>query len=157
MGKKFQGALSILLIAFLVINYYHSSEEKQGEKGNLNQEQSDQAIRKQYITEGRKLYITHCACCHQEDGTGFRRLFPPLATAGALPHAIDSAIYIIKNGLSGEIVVNGQVYNQPMPANNHLKDLEIAEIVTYLYNTWGGKPGTLIKAEHVNEVLKRCD
>ena len=96
----------------------------------------------------------HCACCHQEDGTGLRKLFPPLATPGALPHAIDRTIYIIHQGLSGEIVVNGQIYNQPMPANKHLQDVEIAKIVTYLYTTWGGRPRTLIKAAYVNEVLK---
>ena len=152
MENKSQLALSIIVFFVILINYYHPFEEKQGAKSNLNR--ADQAIHKQYITAGRKLYIMHCACCHQEDGTGLRKLFPPLATPGALPHAIDRTIYIIHQGLSGEIVVNGQIYNQPMPANKHLQDVEIAKIVTYLYTTWGGRPRTLIKAAYVNEVLK---
>jgi len=60
----------------------------------------------------------------------------------------------IKNGLRGEIMVNGISYNQPMPASG-LTDLEIAEIITYINNSWGNKSGL----SHVNEVSKaltRC-
>jgi len=51
-------------------------------------------------------------------------------------------------------MVNGISYNQPMPASG-LTDLEIAEIITYINNSWGNMGGL----SHVNEVSKaltRC-
>jgi nitrite reductase (NO-forming) len=38
--------------------------------------------------------------------------------------------------LSGEIVVNGETYNNTMPAQA-LTDQEVAEILTYVYDSWG--------------------
>ena len=42
-----------------------------------------------------------------------------------------------------------------MPENSALSNLEIAELVTYLYGTWGNQH-TLVKSEEVSEILKRC-
>ncbi len=47
-------------------------------------------------------------------------------------------------------MVNGKKYNQPMPANNQLTNLDIAEVVTYIYNEWNGET----KITEVKEVEK---
>jgi len=60
----------------------------------------------------------------------------------------------IKNGLKGEIMVNGISYDQPMPAAG-LTDLEIAEIITYINNSWGNKSG-LSRVNEVSKALTRC-
>lgn len=49
----------------------------------------------------------------------------------------------MRNGLEGEVLVNGQVYNQPMPGNTELTPLELAQISTYLYNIWGTNEGVI--------------
>lgn len=101
--------------------------------------QTDEEIKRQkYITEGILLYRTHCANCHQTDGKGLQALYPPIAGSDYLAKK-DSVIHLIRYGQQGPIVVNGKRYNRPMPANKQLSDLEIAEIVTYIYHQWGGE------------------
>lgn len=112
--------------------------------------QSEEKIKlEQYYIGGKELYEQNCANCHQKDGKGLQNLYPPIAGSDYLKDK-EKVIYIIKNGLSGEIMVNGKKYNQPMPANNQLTNLDIAEVVTYIYNEWHGKT----KITEVKEVEK---
>jgi cytochrome c551 len=48
---------------------------------------------------------------------------------------------MLKYGINGPMIVNNVEFNQPMPANPDLTDLEIAEILTYIGNTWGNEMG----------------
>lgn len=65
-------------------------------------------------------------------------------------------ICLIKNGIQGEIIVNGKSYNKPMPPLPRLTDLEIAEIATYIYNTWTHQDG-LIEVKEVSRTLSQCN
>lgn len=109
----------------------------------------------QYMVQGELLYKTHCANCHREDGTGFRRLIPPLANADYMMQDVNRTLCIIKHGMQGEILVNGTDYNQKMPGNEQLKDIEIAQIATFIYNSWGNQHG-YISAKEVTAKLNHC-
>ena len=61
---------------------------------------------------------------------------------------------LIKNGISGEMLVNGKKYNQAMPANNQLQNLDIAEVVTYIYNEWKFE-SKITTTEEVEKVLNK--
>ena len=61
---------------------------------------------------------------------------------------------IIKYGQIGEISVNGQLYNEKMPANGQLTNMDIARIMTYIYNIWGNNEG-VIDANKVEYYLKK--
>lgn len=63
---------------------------------------------------------------------------------------------LMRHGITGEIFVNGQQYNQPMPGISNLSDLEIAEIATYIFNTWGHQRG-IVEVKSASEILKSCD
>jgi mono/diheme cytochrome c family protein len=98
--------------------------------------QSNEKVKlEQYYIGGKEIYEKNCANCHQKDGKGLQNLYPPIAGSDFLKDKT-KVILLIKNGISGEIVVNGKKYNQPMPANNQLQNLDIAEVVTYIYNEW---------------------
>ncbi len=98
--------------------------------------QSEEKIKlEQYYIGGKAIYEQNCANCHQKDGKGLQNLYPPIAGSDYLKDK-SKVILAIKNGLAGEIIVNGKKYNQPMPANNQLQNLDIAEVVTYMYNEW---------------------
>lgn len=56
------------------------------------------------------------------------------------------AISGVVNGLSGEITVNGEKYNQVMPAST-LTDEEIADVFTYILNNFDNKGGEVTAAE----------
>ncbi len=56
-------------------------------------------------------------------------------------------IGVILKGQSGEVVVNGKKYNAIMPAQDYLTDIQIADVLNYVRNSWGNKiPGTIIPA-----------
>jgi mono/diheme cytochrome c family protein len=115
----------------------------------------DEVKRDQYYAEGYQLYMTYCANCHQSDGSGMASLYPPLKGSEFLTRK-EQFICISKNGLSGEIQVGGKIYNRPMPANPKLTDIELAEIVTYVYNTWGDET-SYTPIDSVTQALDRCE
>lgn len=69
---------------------------------------------------------------------------------------LEDVICLIRNGRSGELTVNGKSYNQPMPSLPALTDLEIAEIATYIYNTWEHQEG-MIEVKEVTKILGTCE
>ena len=120
--------------------------------GGLSCQTQEEIKRQKYITEGIFLYQNNCANCHQRDGKGLAALYPPIAGSDYLAKK-DSIIHIIRYGQQGPILVNGKRYNRPMPAQMHLSNLEIAEIVTYIYAEWGNSD-KIVDVKYVREVLK---
>ncbi len=109
----------------------------------------------QYFVEGEQLYLKNCSNCHQKNGTGLGRVYPPLASSDFLDKNVDAVACLIKRGRSGLMTVNGVVYNQPMPGAVSLTELEIAEITTYIYNSWGHEKG-LIDVRQISQSLQPC-
>ncbi|HEY5918464.1 MAG TPA: cytochrome c, partial [Chryseolinea sp.] len=68
----------------------------------------------------------------------------------------NEVICLMRNGKSGELIVNGKSFNKEMPPMPLLSDLEIAEIATYVYNSWGHDEG-LVEVADVSSVLAKCD
>ena len=81
--------------------------------------------------------------------------FPPIKSSDFMGQNFDKVICLMQNGTSGEIIVNGVSYNQPMPGVIELTALEVAEIATYIYNTWGHEHG-YIDVKSVNKILQSC-
>jgi nitrite reductase (NO-forming) len=63
----------------------------------------------------------------------------------------DRAIGVVLNGLTGPVAVNGKAYNSVMPPMSQLADDEVANILTYVGNTWGNGTGAF-SAEQVAKV-----
>jgi len=93
----------------------------------------------QTMVRGKALYTTYCMSCHMEDGKGMENVYPPLAKSDFLKKPAKDLIENILKGQSGEVKVNGVVYNAIMPAQDYLKDEEIADILNYFTNAWGNK------------------
>jgi len=110
----------------------------------------------QYFVHGEQLYINNCSNCHQKNGTGLGLLYPPINGSDYLLQNKDEVICLMRNGRSGELIVNGKSFNKEMPAMPLLSDLEIAEIATYIYNSWGNDEG-IIEVSKVSSVLAQCD
>ena len=66
----------------------------------------------QYFVQGQVLYEKHCSNCHQKNGQGLGRLYPPLALSDFLKNNVDKSMCIMKYGIQGEITVNGQSYGR---------------------------------------------
>lgn len=105
------------------------------------------------IKEGQAIYTNYCVFCHQATGEGIANAFPPLAKSDYLMADTKRAIGIIKNGLQGEITVNGKKYNGVMPAQS-FTDEQVANVLNYVRNSWGNK-GKIVTVEEVKAVKKK--
>jgi nitrite reductase (NO-forming) len=108
------------------------------------------------IHAGRQLFDGNCSACHQTNGTGVPNAFPPLAKSSLLASDPRSAIGIVLQGLHGKLTVNGQEYNATMPPMGHLANDDIANILTYVLNSWGN-PGGHISADEVSKARVTLD
>ena len=109
----------------------------------------------QYYVQGELLYKKHCSNCHQVNGTGLGLVYPPLDSSDYMEKNFEQVLCLMKYGIKREILVNGKSYVQPMPGVQSLTDLEIAEIATYIYNTWEHQRG-IIEVNDASKILKNC-
>ncbi len=98
------------------------------------------------IEAGRVLFSSICAACHQPTGRGIPNVFPPLAGSDFLNDDKNRAIKTVINGRQGEITVNGQKFNNSMP-KFPLTDEDIADVLTYVYNSFGNSGIEVTPAE----------
>jgi nitrite reductase (NO-forming) len=102
------------------------------------------------IASGKQIFTKTCFACHQANGEGIANVFPPLAKSDFLNADVKRAIGFVLNGKTGEITVNGKKYNNIM-TKQVLTDDEIADVLTYVYNSWGNNK-TNVTPAMVSEV-----
>ncbi len=105
------------------------------------------------IKFGKQVYMQTCFACHQAEGQGVPNAFPPLAKSDYLNADVNRAIGAVVNGLTGEITVNGEKYNSVM-TRQMLSSEEIANVLTYVYNSWGNN-GTVVTKAMVDKVKNK--
>ncbi len=91
-----------------------------------------------HMDAGAALYTDNCSACHARDGKGVADLFPALAGAPSVRQ--DDPTTTIRVIITGAQVAAtaGAPTSPAMPSFGwHLSDAQIADVVTYLRNTWG--------------------
>jgi nitrite reductase (NO-forming) len=99
----------------------------------------------QQISAGKEIFGKTCFACHQSEGQGIPTVFPPLAKSDYLNADPKRTINAVLHGLTGEVMVNGKKYNNVMTSQN-LSDEEIANTLTYVYNSWGNNKTVITAA-----------
>ena len=141
-----------LFVFFLLVLIFSSCSTRK-----KDQHPDESSVKfQQYYLQGQTLYNTHCSNCHQKNGTGLGRVYPPINQSDFMDNHFEDVICLMRNGLHEEIIVNGTSYVQGMPGVPSLSDLEIAEITTYIYNTWEHKLG-IVEVKDVSRVLTQCE
>lgn len=110
----------------------------------------DAAAKKQFVA-GQEVYHREGSCmtCHRGDGNGLAPAFPPISNSPFLTDA-ERSIKIVLYGLMGPIEVKGQKFDGQVPMTpfgGMLKDDEIANVLTFVRNTFGNKSGPVSAAE----------
>lgn len=100
------------------------------------------------IKLGAGVFTNNCQACHQENGEGVPDAFPPLAKSDYLNGDKIRAIKTVTGGLETKLIVNGHEFNGVMPGWS-LSDEDIANVLTYVYNTWGNS-GLEVSPQEVN-------
>jgi mono/diheme cytochrome c family protein len=104
------------------------------------------------MARGQEVYMAQCLSCHQSEGEGIEDVFPPLAKSDYLMADKKRSIHQVLHGLSGEIKVNGKIYNGEMSAFD-LTDQEVSDVLNYIRNSWGNK-GVAVTPEEVAAARK---
>lgn len=99
------------------------------------------------MDRGKKVYATYCLSCHQADGSGVPRLNPPLIKTTWVLGDKKRLIDIVLNGMDEPIEVDGEEYENVMPPQSFMKDEEIADVLTYVRNSFGNKASLITPAE----------
>jgi mono/diheme cytochrome c family protein len=95
-----------------------------------------------------------CIACHQPTGMGLPPVFPPLAGSEWVAKSTSIAIRNILHGMQGPITVKGVPYNSMMPAVTTLSEKEIADVVTFVSNSWGNT-GPTVTEDEVKAIKKK--
>jgi nitrite reductase (NO-forming) len=145
-----KGALGMLKVTGEDDKKLYSGVKQEGiynpEGGTIQEMPTDENAVKEVSTKnktlsekmesGKNIYMKTCFACHQANGEGIAKAFPPLAKSDYLNADVKRAIDIVLNGKTGEIEVNGEKYNSVMTKQT-LSEHEVADVLTYIYNSWG--------------------
>lgn len=99
------------------------------------------------LAAGKKVYNQACLVCHMSDGNGVPGLNPPLAGTSWVIGDKKRLINVLLKGLNEPLDINDETYNNPMPAQAHLSDQEIADVLSYIRSSFGNKAGMVAPEE----------
>jgi mono/diheme cytochrome c family protein len=113
---------------------YHAASKKPGApaKEMVRKSVPVPAVHK----SGLAVYSRTCIACHGPDGKGVPSTFPPLDGSSWAVGDPSIPVRILLSGLQGPIEVSGQKFNNVMPPHTDLKDPEIADVLTYVRQSW---------------------
>jgi mono/diheme cytochrome c family protein len=99
------------------------------------------------MKRGAVVYKNVCITCHQADGGGLPPINPPLIKTTYVLGDKAKLSHIVLAGLAERIEIDGEEYKQPMPAQAHLTDQQIADVLTYVRNSFGNKASAVQPTE----------
>jgi mono/diheme cytochrome c family protein len=109
------------------------------------------------LRRGAAIYSDACTACHLENGVGQPRLFPPFGNNAMVQQ--EDPTGLIHAILGGAHVGVSPTRTTPtsMPSFAwKLSDAEIADVATYLRNSWGNQ-GSSVTTEQVRKLRSRLD
>ena len=96
-------------------------------------------IDKATMDRGKKVYAQYCMACHQVDGGGVPGLNPPLEKTSHVLGSKTKLIRIVLKGMNTHEEIDGETYSNIMAPHDHLTDQQIADVLTYVRNSFGNK------------------
>jgi nitrite reductase (NO-forming) len=103
------------------------------------------------MKRGLAVYSRTCIACHQPTGKGLAPVFPPIAGVPIVNGDAALPIKFILHGLMGPITVDGVTYNSMMPPVAGVSDQDIADVLTYVRQSFGNKSNP-VTADQVKAV-----
>jgi mono/diheme cytochrome c family protein len=105
------------------------------------------------MDSGKKIYTLQCLACHQADGLGVPPMSPPLNGKQTLGDKKKLIEMVIK-GPATRQEIDGVKYQNVMPPYPEMKDQEIADVLTYVRNSFGNKAAS-VKASEVKSLRSK--
>jgi mono/diheme cytochrome c family protein len=112
--------------------------------------------RSQNLVNGKKIYETRCLVCHQADGGGVPNMNAPLdGSSNVIGNDIARLVKIIKKGYNERVALDGAYYSNAMTPNPDLTDAAIADVLSYIRNSWSNKASLVTIAQVKKTVVKK--
>lgn len=108
-----------------------------------------------YYANGKDIYVAKCQNCHGANGEGLGMLAPALTDSVFLKNEKQNLACFIKNGTKKALTINGKTSQEEMPAFAEMQTIDIAQVITYITNTFGNKQGIYLHTS-VDEDLSNC-
>ena len=106
------------------------------------------------MESGKKVYHTYCQSCHMEDGAGVPGMNGPLIGSQYIAGDKEKLISIVLHGSAAFANEPERKYQNTMPSLANLTDQEIADVLTFVRNSFNNK-GTAIAPEDVKPVREK--
>ena len=98
------------------------------------------------MTRGKQVYLEQCLACHQADGAGVPNMNPPLIKSKYVQGDKAALIKIVLNGMHGEKIGDDD-YTGVMAPHPDLTDQQIADVLTFVRNSFGNKASAVTPAQ----------
>jgi mono/diheme cytochrome c family protein len=99
------------------------------------------------VARGKMVYTKTCLSCHQVDGSGVPNMNPPLIRTKWTLGSKTIMIQQVLKGSSGKVEIDGDTFSNTMPPLKTLTDEQIADVLTYVRNSFGNKASSVRVAE----------
>lgn len=99
------------------------------------------------VARGEAVYKKECLSCHQVDGGGVPHMNPPLAQSSNVLKDKQKIITVVLKGMSDRIPLDDEYYSNVMASHSYLTDQQIADVLTYVRNSFGNKATAVTVAE----------
>ncbi len=136
-----------LIFGFLLLTLLSCSEKSTKNTSTTNQDTESKSLQTMQEHPGKRVYDQYCKACHLADGTGIRGMHPPLVNNKTVNGKADKLIEVTLKGKSGKIVIDGVEYNGIMPPHNHLTNNQIADVLTYIRQSFSNNSGPVTPEE----------
>jgi len=103
------------------------------------------------VFNGKKVYTQVCLACHMADGGGVPHMNPPLNNTSYVLGDKTALIKIVLNGFNEDVQINGKTYSNNMTPHADLSDQQIADVLTYVRNSFGNK-ASMVTSDEVKKV-----
>jgi mono/diheme cytochrome c family protein len=95
------------------------------------------------MVAGQAIYRDTCSACHGLDGKGVPSLFPALSAPSVRAQDPSGAIRVVLRG-ARSVATDKEPTAPAMPSFGwQLKDDQVAAVLTYIRNSWGGAAGAV--------------
>ncbi len=135
----------LLLLSFGLLTATLQAQTKHKKRSMATNTQS--AALKASIAAGLPIFTENCIACHQADGTGIPNTNPPLIKTPFVTGDKTRLIKIILNGFNDDVEILGKRYSNTMASHDFLNDQQIADLLTYVRNSFGNKASAITEAQ----------
>ena len=99
------------------------------------------------ISRGKVVYESQCRSCHQADGGGVPNMNPPLIKTSYVLGNKNRLIKIVVEGFKERVEIDGETFSNIMPPHPTLTDQQVADVLTYVRNSFGNKASAVKPSE----------